>query len=59
MDDGAAGRHESGGLHKPDPPAQQWWLYRAFDGGNGSGGAIAAAAVVKAGTGTWQETVKV
>jgi hypothetical protein len=30
---------ESGGLHEPDPPVQRWRLYRAFDGGDGGGGA--------------------
>jgi hypothetical protein len=25
---------------KPEPPAQQWWLYHTFDGGDGSGGAF-------------------
>jgi hypothetical protein len=25
-------------LPKPEQLAQQWWLYRAFDGGDGGGG---------------------
>jgi hypothetical protein len=25
-------------VHEPDSPAQQWWLCRAFDGGDGVGG---------------------
>jgi hypothetical protein len=29
---------ESGDLHEPDPLVQRWQLYRAFDGGDGSGG---------------------
>jgi hypothetical protein len=30
---------ESGVLHEPDPPVHRWRLYRAFDSGDGDGGA--------------------
>jgi hypothetical protein len=33
------GRLELGGLHEPDNPAQQWWLYRTFDSSDGGSGA--------------------
>jgi hypothetical protein len=33
------GQQGSEVLRQPDNPAQKWWLCRAFDGGDGGGGA--------------------